>query len=117
MSSPDSGAHLDLDALADLAADPRAEGAGHVAGCQRCSAALEQLRSAGSGVQQRLAALPQPVLPPDLAARVDEALQHAAPPAETTAAVPLGATASGGRAARRRAGSRAARRKIGRAHV
>ena len=68
-------AHLDLDGLADLlAGEGGDDDLRHVSGCARCSAALAEVEQAQGPVRQALAALPEPVVPADLAARLDAAL-------------------------------------------
>jgi hypothetical protein len=71
----DLAGHPDLDTLADLDAGlldpPAAARAGpHVAACTRCSATL----AAFAAVRVDLRSLPPPVLPPAVAARLDETL-------------------------------------------
>ena len=68
--------HLDLDELADVlagAADP------HVDGCAQCRADLAELRAIDDDVRSRLALLPTPALPPDVAERLDDALAQEPP--------------------------------------
>jgi len=67
--------HLDLDDLADLlAGEGAAAEVRHVAGCPACSSALDDLDEAQRPVRAALAALPEPAVPSDLAARLDAAL-------------------------------------------
>lgn len=65
---------LELAALADTDAANRRALDRHVAGCPSCWDQVERLRQ----VRLRLAALPRPTLPPDVAARTDAALAAAA---------------------------------------
>ncbi len=75
-------AHLDADALADLLAGEGDDTAvDHVGGCEMCSAALVDLSDAQEEVRRALAALPEPAVPADLAARLDAALRAEPPPA------------------------------------
>jgi hypothetical protein len=67
--------HLDLDALADAATgQPTQEVADHLAGCEQCRAALEEVRAAQGPVTAALAALPAADLPTDVAASLSAAL-------------------------------------------
>jgi hypothetical protein len=67
--------HLDLDALADAAADePTTQTADHLAGCADCRAAVDEVRTAQTPVTAGLAALPSPELPTDVAAAIATAL-------------------------------------------
>jgi hypothetical protein len=69
--------HLALDALADVAAGQRPAD-GHVTGCADCAAALADVTASQQQVAALLSALPAPVLPADVAARLEGALQAAA---------------------------------------
>jgi hypothetical protein len=66
--------HLDLDALADLAAEPTQDISEHLAGCEQCQEAVEEVRAAQSPVSAALAALPALDLPTDVAADIAGAL-------------------------------------------
>jgi hypothetical protein len=93
--------HLDLDGLADLLAGEGADDdVRHVSGCARCSAALADVEQAQAPVRRELAALPEPAVPADLAARLDAALLRAQQdeldaPARTAAVALTPATAAG----------------------
>ena len=70
--------HVDLDALADLLVGEGDETqVRHLAGCARCSSALDDLERAQEPVRLALATLPAPQVPGDLAARLDAALLRA----------------------------------------
>lgn len=67
--------HLDLDTLADVLAGEADSGPlGHLAGCPDCRERLDDLRAADRRVAAALSALPDPPLPPELAAGIDAAL-------------------------------------------
>ncbi len=76
--------HLDLTGLADLL-----DGRGtdrqrrHLGDCPPCAVALVELRSAQEGVRSALAALAEPEVPSDLAARLDAALLQSREQEET----------------------------------
>lgn len=91
--------HLDLDQLADaLAGEPHE----HLSGCASCTSRLGELAAAEAGVVAALRALPDPVVPDDLAERLQAAF--AAEPALAEArSEPRGTvTALPARAPRRR---------------
>lgn len=88
--------HLDLDALADVLAGELSSP--HLDGCADCQARLSELSDAMSSVTAALAALPEPVVPPDLVAHIDSALarERRALEAPTAATVtPLATRRSG----------------------
>jgi hypothetical protein len=63
--------HLDLDGLADaVAGESEPSAAAHLASCATCRAALEEVRAADEQVSRRLAALPAPTVPDDVASRL-----------------------------------------------
>ena len=67
--------HLDLDALADLlAGEGTDEQLAHVGDCPVCAGALDDVDRGSRSVQAVLAALPPPVVPPELTARLERAL-------------------------------------------
>ena len=72
MSEPTS-AHLDLDALADVASG-ETDATGHLAGCASCASRLGELTAAEQRVTAALGRLPVPVVPDDVAARLDAAI-------------------------------------------
>jgi len=72
--------HLDLDALADALAQDDDQADQHFAECTECTESLADLRDADQTLSAQLAALDQPTMPDDLAARLEAALQ-AEPPA------------------------------------
>ena len=72
--------HLDLDLLADVLADEPADvAAAHLADCAQCRDDLEALRAASGSVRSRLAALPAPMLPPEVAARLARSVGETQP--------------------------------------
>jgi hypothetical protein len=80
-----AGAHLDLDALADvLAGEPEPA---HLAGCPRCRARLDELDAELPRVSQALADAPVPEVPDDLPARLLAAIAAERPAAATQADV------------------------------
>ena len=74
--------HLDLDALADVLADPDAPHR-HVAECATCRARLAELSAALPAVTAALTAVPVPAEPADLGARLTTALAAERAPAPT----------------------------------
>lgn len=94
--SPDAQ-HLDLDTLADLLAGEGPEVAvSHVADCSLCAEELDQLDAAQAPVVAALRALPAPVVPAALAARLRSAFAAAEPPTAAAAViVPPGRDGSG----------------------
>ena len=72
MSEP-TPAHLDLDALADVAAG-ESDATGHLAGCPSCTSRLGELTAAEQRVSAALGGLAPPALPDDVATRLTAAL-------------------------------------------
>jgi hypothetical protein len=73
--------HLDLDALSDAIAGGDAADAAdpaHLRDCADCQGALQELRAASAASTAALAGLPPVPMPPDIAARLHEALADAA---------------------------------------
>jgi hypothetical protein len=86
--------HLDLDALADVLAQPGEALPEHLTGCADCQAALTALETAVGQVGTALTALPQPPVPDDLAGRLDAAVareRRGAGAAPATTVTPLAA--------------------------
>ena len=90
MTDPTS--HLDLDALADhLAGQTTPAQDAHLAGCASCQVARADLLAADALVRTALGTLPEPAVPPDLAARLDDLIQPA-PVAGTATVLPAQVT-------------------------
>jgi hypothetical protein len=87
--------HLDQDGLADVLADEPAPGAlEHLEQCPQCATSLTELRASLGPVSTALAALPEPILPEGLAARLDGAIakeRRALSAGTAPNVVPLGA--------------------------
>lgn len=63
--------HLDLDALADAAAEASEPApAAHLASCATCRAAVDEVRAVGEQVRGQLAGLPAPTMPDDVVRRL-----------------------------------------------
>lgn len=86
--SPDAGAHLDLDTLADvLAGEAGAGDRTHLQSCASCTSRLAELQAAEARVVAVLSTLPPPAVPEDLAERLSAALAGQAPLRSTGASV------------------------------
>jgi hypothetical protein len=70
----DPPGHLDLDALADVLADERADA--HLRSCRPCRDRLVELTAADASVSAALGALPAPAMPDGLSARLARAMQE-----------------------------------------